>query len=160
MTTTLPQKWKLVVYASYLLLLLWWALLLLLSPLMLLYGLALLGWVWTVWAKRGKDLLVVLSDYPRASERGSRIMALVESRANFLNWSERQSWSGRSLAAQIFGFYRFFFGPDPSRIPDAMPIVIVFPRWRGPKTFSFEGFRTDDDAVIQRLQLELARSRD
>jgi hypothetical protein len=74
--------------------------------------------VW--WLPRGKDILLVYSDSPIWHEYMTKhILPLVESRAEILNWSERNRWPNWSLAVRVFRSY--------SGGRDFNPMVILFP---------------------------------
>jgi hypothetical protein len=135
--------------------LVWWAFLLLISPLILLYAFVLLCGVWFQWAKRKKDVLVVTSDDQVSQERLNTVTPLLETWAEFLNWSERKSWRTWTLAPQLFRFYAFFFGPEPFEFATSLPAVIVFKRFQRPKSFHFARSSNEGDSVLHRLQAEL-----
>lgn len=60
--------------------------------------------VW--WLPRGKDILLVYSDSPIWHEYlTNQILPLVQSRAEILNWSERNQWPSWSLAVLVFRSY-------------------------------------------------------
>lgn len=84
--------------------------------------------VW--WLPRGRDVLLVYSDSPIWQEYMTKqIIPLVASRAEILNWSERNRWSDWSLAVRVFRTY--------SGGKDFNPMVILFPPMGKARFFRF-----------------------
>jgi hypothetical protein len=125
-------------------------------PFILTYYLILRSAVWVRWNRRGKDVLVVFSEGPTCRERMSRIMPLVGSRSELLNWSERTKWNRWSLAPQLFAFYRFL-GPQPFQMESALPAILVVRKFHWPRSFDFLGNLATRDSLLERLEQELNR---
>jgi hypothetical protein len=71
------------------------------------------------WLPRRKDVLLVYSDSPIWNEyMTSQILPFVQSRAEILNWSERNRWRRWSLAVRVFHSY--------SGSRNFNPMVILF----------------------------------
>jgi hypothetical protein len=83
-----------------------------------------------MWLPRGKDILLVYSDSPIWHEYvTNQILPLVQSRAEILNWSERNRWPNWSLAVRLFRSY--------SGGRDFNPMVILFPPLGKARFFRF-----------------------
>jgi hypothetical protein len=129
---------------------------LVLSPFIILYWCFLCWRVSREWRRMGKDVLTVLADSPSCERRMQQILPLVNSRSEFLNWSQREMWKRWSIGPQIFRFYSFL-GPQPFRLKYC-PVVFVFRRFYWPTTFSFGWPRTTEAQVIDKLKQELEAS--
>ena len=82
------------------------------------------------WLPRGRDVLLVFSDSPIWHEyMTSQILPLVQSRAEILNWSERNRWTRWSLATRVFYSY--------SGNRNFNPMVILFPPLGKARLFRF-----------------------
>jgi hypothetical protein len=126
------------------------ALSLILLPFWILYASALCCVSWFVWTKPGRDTIVVLSDATSSGEWTSRILALVDGRAVFLDYDERKQWDRWSLTVQLY----YCFRPQPIPeffMPKYLPAVIVFHRFRRPQKFTFGTLARDHQTKMQEL---------
>ncbi len=134
-----------------------WFLILLSFPLVYLYGYAFLfPLVRSKWGKAGKDVLVVSTNTADAQEWAAKIVPLVESRAVFLDYDERDRWNRWSLAVQLFGWF------SPLAIPDIfsrgwLPAVILIKPKKKPKRSLFGEYQGNRrDALLDQLRTELS----
>jgi hypothetical protein len=106
--------------------------------------------VWTLWSTRGKDTLVVYSQSPHWKEYfESGLLPKLERRAIALDWSERSRWPWFDLRVVLFRTFKGY--------KSFVPMILVVPPFRRPKTFRFyEAFQDSKHGKEQPLrELEL-----
>jgi len=107
-------------------------------------------------ARRGKDVVFVYNGTHQSGDQTSTLTSLVADRAALLDYAERRQWKRWSLPVHLYTL----FGPMsiPQRLtPGVLPAVIVFRRFRWPKTFSFGQRSKELEERMVLLRSELAR---
>jgi hypothetical protein len=137
-------------------------LLLLILPVLLLwaafywmYRVTLYLLIWLLWLRKGKDVLFIYSDSPIWHEyMTSQILPLVQERAIVLNWSQRKTWQKWSLAVRAFQMF--------SGRRDFNPMVMLFRRFRGAKSFrffsAFKEWKHGETQKIEELRSKLMQA--
>jgi hypothetical protein len=123
-------------------------------PARFLYGSLLCTLAWFAWMKPDRDIIVAHSG-DSSEEWMSRIHPLVDGRAVFLDYDERKS----SRQGPLTGWLFYCFGPQPmtgSFMPQYLPAVIVFRKFRRPKTFSFGQLSRERATQFRDLVAQLA----
>lgn len=119
----------------------------------LLYRGALYMLVWVLWLPKGKDVLFVYSDSPIWREyMTTQVLPLVQKRAVVLNWSERKTWSKRTLGPAVF---RHFGGAR-----EFNPLLVVFRPLRRARVFrfweAFKDWKRGYTEPVERLRQDIA----
>jgi hypothetical protein len=134
--------------------LLWIPLWLLALPLVYLYQSVLCVIAWSVMAKEGKDVIAISDVNTDYTPWTTDIAPLIQKRAWFLFYNQRESWDRWSLAVRLF----HAFGPAPKTalfLPRYLPTVIVVRRFRFPVHFNFGPLARDKEANLENLRSSL-----
>jgi hypothetical protein len=124
-------------------------------PLIYTYHFVLCVIAWSVMAEEGKDVVAISDEDVDCVPWTTEIAPLIEKRAWFLNYQERESWHRWSIAVRLFRA----FGPRPkptSFMPRCLPTVIVVRRFRFPVQFSFGPLIRNREANLENLRSSLA----
>jgi len=125
----------------------------LLSPLMILYRAVICFLAWFMWVGPTQEFLIVLNSDSKSNEYLAHLDSLLNGRAIFLDYGQRQKWRWFSISTQLF----HCFGPQP--IPQRfitlyLPAVIVVRKFKWPKKFTF-GERSKRDKNLDALKCVL-----
>jgi hypothetical protein len=128
-------------------------LLIVLSPLFILSRAVVCVLAWFIWVGPRQEILVVLNGESKSSEYLAQLEPLLEGRAIFLDYAQRQNWRWFSIPTQLF----YGFGPKP--IPERfmslyLPAVILVKKFKWPKRFTF-GARSKREENLAALRREL-----
>lgn len=86
--------------------------------------------VWLLWCSRGRNVLLVYSNSPQWQIYiEAEIIPRLPENTIILNWSERATWPGYSLATQVFWHF--------AGAKEFNPVVIVFKPFCWTRTFRF-----------------------
>lgn len=108
------------------------------------------------WIPKAKYLLVIHSNSPNWSAYvNDHLIPAVKENAVLLNWSERKSWSRKSLATHVFHAFVGYSEHTPS--------VVLFDPWWKPKVYRFwkpfkaykHGKPQEVDELFQKLLFDL-----
>jgi hypothetical protein len=129
----------------------------LLFPLRMFYRAIICFLAWFMWVQPMQEFLVVLNSDSKSREYPTHLGPLLNGRAIFLDYSQRQKWQSFSISTQLF----HCFGPQP--IPAHfttlfLPAVIVVRKFKWPKTFTF-GERSKREENLAALRCVLVSER-